>query len=298
MLTWQEAYEKGQTISGDTTASTLILLKSDINLGAHKFNSALNRYFTRRAKTADIVADQQYYQLPPDCIRVIKVRAKLSSSINRYPLRQIRAEDAWDALNTTRQKGDWATYYFVRGSDEIGIFPTPSTNITDGLNIAYEVRDKDLSQTDYTDGTITLTQGSTAVTGSSTAFTQSMIGRVLKVTDGSDGYYYRIAGYTSPTSITLEEPYIGLSGSGKTYRIGESFLFPAEYHDAPVDFALSRFYEMRNNEERAAYHLGRYKTTLDEARSIYASSTSSAVVTEGVEGFNYWLIPPDPVTGV
>lgn len=298
MVTYQEAYEKAQTLSGDNSATTLLLFKADINLGAHKFNSALNRYFTRRAKTANIVEAQQYYQLPPDCIRVIKVRAKQSSSDNRYPLRQVASEDSWDALNTTNQTGDWATYYFTRGSDEIGIYPTPSTNITAGLSIAYEVRDKDLTQADYSEGTITLTQGSTAVTGASTTFTQSMIGRVLKVTDGTDGYWYRVASYTSATSITLEEPFIGLSGSAKTYKLGESFLFPEEYHDAPVDFALSRFYEMRNNKERAAYHIGRYKASLDEARALYASSTSSSVVTEGVEGYNFWLIPPDPITGV
>lgn len=298
MLTFQESYEKAQGISGDTEAATLVLFKSDINQGAHRFNGALNRYFTRRAKTANIVAAQQYYQLPPDCIRVVKVRAKQSSSDNRYPLRQVRTEDAWDALNTTNQTGDWATYYFVRGSDEVGIFPIPSTSITAGLSIAYELRDKDLTQADYSDGTIELTQGSTTVTGTGTTFTQAMIGRALKVTDGTDGYWYRVSAYTSPTSITLEEPYIGLSGDSKTYKLGESFLFPSEWHDAPVDFALSRFYEMRNNKERAAYHIGRYNAALDEAKAIYASSSSSSVITEGVEGYNFWLIPPDPITGV
>lgn len=297
-MTFQESYEKAQTISGDTTAATLLLFKADINLGSHKINSGLNRYFTRKAKTADIVDGQQYYQLPPDCVRVIKVRAKQSSGENRYPLRKISDEDSWDALNTTNQRGDWATCYFVRGSDEIGIFPTPSSNITAGLNIAYELRDKDLTQADYTAGTVALTQGSTTVTGTDTVFTQSMIGRTLKVTDGTDGFTYRISGYSSSTSITLEEPYVGLSGSGKTYKIGESFLFPEEYRDAPVDFALSRFYEMRNNKERAAYHLGRYKSALDDAKALYASSNSSSVITEGVEGYNYWLVPPDPITGV
>lgn len=296
MGTFQESYEKAQTIAGDESDATLVLLKSDINFGAHRFNSALNRYFTRRAKSTDIVEGQQYYQLPPDCIRVIKVRARQTSSSNRYPVRQIRNEMDWDALNTTNQTGNWATYFFQRGSDEIGLFPTPSDDITNGLEISYETRDRNLSQSDYSTGTVAITNGSVVVTGTSTVFTQSMVGRVLRI--GDDGYTYKISGYTSPTSITLEEPYIGLSDSGKNYKIGESFIFPEEYHDAPVDYALSRFFEMRNNAERAAYHLKRFEMALNDAKERYASSSSSLVITEAVEGYNYWLIPPDPITGV
>src|SRR5688500_4212643 len=122
MKTWQDSYQQAQAIAGDTEAATLIQIKADINLGAHKFNAALNRYITRRAKTTDIVEDQQYYQTPPDCIRVIKVRVKQStSSTNKYPVRQIRHETDWDALNTVNQRGNWATYYFARGNDEVGI---------------------------------------------------------------------------------------------------------------------------------------------------------------------------------
>lgn len=298
MITYQESYEDARSIAGDESAATLTFLKKNINRGAHKFNGALNRYFTRRAKTANIVEDQQYYQLPPDAIRVIKVRAKQTSSDNKYPLRQIRSEDEWDALNTTNQRGNWATFYFQKGSDEIGIFPIPSSDITNGLEIAYEPRDRDLSQDDYSTGTITATNGSTAITGSGTVFTESMVGRCFKVTDGSDGYWYKVAGFTSATSITLEEPYMGYSGSSITYKIGESFFFPEEYHDAPTDYALSRFFEMRQNPERATYHLARYNDSLGDAKEKYASSSSSLVITGEFEGFNTWLIPPDPVTGV
>lgn len=299
MITWQKAYEKAQRKSGDATDDTLEQLKADINIGYHRLNAAMGRYFTRRAKVANIEDGVQYYQLPPDCIRVIRVRAKQTSGDNKYPLRQIRSEVEWDAINTTNQSGTWATYFFQRGSDEIGLWPIPSDDITAGLEISYEPRDRDLSQDDYTAGTITATNGSTTITGSGTAFTQAMIGRVLKVTDGSDGYWYRISGYTSPTSLTLEEPYVGLSGAGMTYRIGETFMFPAEYHDAPIHYALSEFFDgPRNNPDRAAYHFKKWELALNEAREKYASSSSSMVITEGTEGYNIWLVPPDPITGV
>lgn len=297
MLMWTEAYQKAQTLAGDDSSNSLVQLKADINQGMHRFNAALNRYFTRRAKVTDIVASQQYYQVSPDCARVIKVRASQSSTGTvRYPVRQVRSEFEWDALNTVQQTGNWATYFFIRGADEVGLWPIPSSGITNGLEIAFEPRDKDLTQEDYTAGLVTATNGSTTVTGSSTVFTQSMIGRTFKVTDGSDGYSYKVSGFVSSTEITLEEPYIGLSGSGKAYKIGESFLFPDEYHDAPVDYALSRYFEQRNQPERASYHLGRFNSALADARARYSSSTQSMIITDRNEAINWWLIPPEPVT--
>lgn len=297
MLTWTEAHQKAQAITGDDSTTALVLLKSDINQGYRRFNAAMNRYFTRRAKVTNIVDGQQYYQVSPDCIRVIKVRASQSTTGTvKYPVRQVRSEQEWDALNTVQQEGNWATYYFVRGSDEIGIWPIPSSDITNGLEISYEPRDKEFSQEDYTTGTVTLTNGSATVTGSSTVFTESMIGRGFKTTDGSDGYTYKVAGYASGTSITLEEPYIGLSNSGITYKIGETFLFPEEYHDAPVDYAVARYFEQRNQQERAMYHMARFESALKEAREKYASSSQSAIITDRNEAINWWLIPPEPVT--
>lgn len=300
MITWQQAYEKAQRKSGDDTADTLEQLKADINTGYHRLNAAMGRYFTRRAKTTNIVDGQQYYQLPPDCIRVTEIRAKQSTdSANSYPLRQVRSELEWNAINTTNQTGNWATYYFQRGPDEIGLWPTPSDDITAGLRISYEPRDRDLSQEDYTTGTVTVTNGQRTLTGSGTTFTQSMIGRVFKVTDGTDGYWYKISGFSSTTSLTLEEPYTGTSGSGKTYIIGEAFMFPDEYHDAPIHYALSEYFDgPRNNPDRAAYHFKKWEMALTDAKEKYASSSTSQVITEGAEGFNTWFIPPDPITGV
>lgn len=298
MITWTEAYQKALEITGDD-GNGLTQLKADINQGYRRFNAALNRYFTRRAKTTNIVASQQYYQVSPDCLRVIKVRASQSTaSTVKYPIRQIHDEQEWDAINTVQQTGNWATFYFVRGADEIGLWPIPADNITNGLEISYEPRDKELAQEDVTTGTATVTNGSTAVTGSGTAFSQAMIGRGFTVTDGTDGYSYKISGYTSATSITLEEPYIGLSGSGKTFKIGETFLIPEEYHDAPIDYAVARYFEQRNQEERATYHMGRYKDVLSEAKALYSSSSNSSVVTEGAGGMNIWVVPPEPITGV
>jgi len=296
MATWTQSQAKFQRISADTTAEALTQAKDDMNIGAAKFNSALDRYFTRKAKSTDTVATQQYYQTPPDCIRVRGVTNTLSNG-RKYPVRQIRSEYEWRAINTIQQTGNWATYYFVRGADEIGLWPIPSQAVTNGLEIYYEPRDHQITNEDYTTGTITVTNGSTTVTGSGTTFTNTMVGRIFQVTDGSDGYNYKIAAYASSTGITLEEPYIGLSGSGKTFNIGESFIFPDEYHDAPVDFALGRYFEVRNNADRATYHNGKFQLAIADAKAKYASSSASQVITEDAPAYNFWQLPPTAATG-
>lgn len=296
MITWTLAHQRAQRLSGDSTSETLTYLKADINLGARKFNAALNRYFNRRSKTTDIVADQQYYQLPPDCIRVSHVKATVSGG-NVYPLRKVVSEDDWDGLNITDQSSNLATYYFVRGRDEIGLYPKPSTNVTDGLIVRYEPRDKDLSVEDYETGTVTVTNGSQTVTHSASGFNTFMANRAFRTTDGSDGQWYVISSATT-TTLTLEEPYIGPSGAGKTFTVGETFLFPEEYHDAPIDFALSRFFDGRSEPEKAAYYLRRFENAIVDARERYTSSSQSLIITDEPEGFNPWVLPPGAVTGV
>lgn len=296
MLTWQGSYEKARSISGDDSAATLLLLKDDINIGAQKFNAAINNYFTRRSKSADLAEDQQYYQLPPDCVRVTGVSFLQSSGGRQLPVKhQIRSEEQWRQINFNQQTGNWFTYWFVKGADEVGLYPIPSDDVTNGLIIYYEPKSFKLSQDDYTTGTVTVTNGSQTITHSGTGFTQEMVGRGFEVTDGSSGYSYKVAGYTSSSVLTLEEPYIGYSGAGKTFKIGETFSFPEEYHDAPVDFALGRFFEMNNNPERAKFYynedpnnLGKFNAAVNTAKEKYASSSSSQVITDEPGLGNPW----------
>jgi len=71
---------------------------------------------------------------------------------------------------------------------------------------------------DVTAGTVAITNGSTTVTGSSTAFTALMVGRKFRVGTGNDFYY--IAARASDTSITLRDPYQGETvSSGGSYTI-------------------------------------------------------------------------------
>jgi len=71
----------------------------------------------------------------------------------------------------------------------------------------------------YTTGTVSITDGSTTVTGVSTVWTSDMEGQKIKV--GLDGYAYTIDTVSSGTSLTLTTAYNGGGDnvSGSTYTI-------------------------------------------------------------------------------
>jgi hypothetical protein len=79
----------------------------------------------------------------------------------------------------------------------------------------------------YTTGTFTATNSSYTINGSGTTWTTSMIGRQFKY---SDGYIYDITDVTSPTCLTLSQPWAGDGVSGGSYTILQA------YFTAPSDF--------------------------------------------------------------
>lgn len=292
-ITFQEAYTKFQTLSGSTNATNLLQAKQDINIGYARFNAAIARYFTRKQGFADIVANQRYYQTPVDAIRVSNVTITVPGG-NPYPLEQVQSEQEWRyLLITPSYSSSFITHYFVYGNDQIGLYPLPSTAVSSGLRYVYQPSDVFLTKDDYTTGTITLSNGGVTVTGVGTSWSQASMGMMqFQVTDGSDGNWYDILAVNSTTSITLKTPYVGPSVAATTYRLGQLFIFPTEYDDTPVDYALSRFWESRSNPARAQYHLNKYQASVDDAVEKYATSSLSNVITGENEGLNLWLIPP------
>lgn len=295
MLSWTDAQNKFQSISGSQNSNDLTQAQQDMNIGYKRFNAAIARYFTRKQAFADIIAGQRYYQIPVDAIRVDNVTVTVSSGY-AYPLTQVRSERTWrEWLIIDTYQSNFITHYFVYGNDQIGLYPKPSTTVLGGLRFVYQPQDVDLTKSDYKTGTATVSNGSTAVTGTGTSWTQAAHGNMqFTVTDGSDGNWYDIATVNSTTSITLKTPYVGPSVSGAAYKLGQMFIFPGEYDDVPVDYALGRFYESRNNPSRAKYHTDKFKESVTDAVVKYASSSLSNVIADDDVGLNLWTIPPMP----
>jgi hypothetical protein len=272
-------------------------LKQDINIGYKRFDAAISRYFTRKQKFSNLVAGQKYYQVPVDSIRINELSFLQSTGIE-IPINQVRSEHDWRLMNMiTNYQSNYITNYFVYGNDQIGLFPTPAQTVVNGLRFVYQPQDVDLTQDDYTVGEVTVTANGTVVTGTGTAWTSSMVGRQFQITDGSDGQWYEIVTVSTATSLIIKTPYNGNSVNGTTYRISQVFIFPGEYDDVPVDYALARFFEFRNNPNRATYHSLRYTSTVEDALRRYASSSTSNVITDndnyGVSPPNMWQWPPN-----
>lgn len=79
-----------------------------------------------------------------------------------------------------------------------------------------------------TDGTISITRGTTALVGTGTTFASTDVGRQFKT--GASSPIYTIAAYTSATSLTLDRAFGGDSATNALYRIFDGYV------TAPADF--------------------------------------------------------------
>lgn len=297
MLTFQQLYEEVQEQVQDDSADSLVLIKRALNQGHRKFASVLHRDWRVSYKTFSLVASQQYYQTPEDAVRVKSLTVTRSSII--YPLTEIADEYKWQVLNARTQTSDNPSYFYVRGSDEFGIWPVPATNGTNAGTLAYERKVRDMSQADYTTGTVAITSGSATVEGTGVTFTATMVGRYLRVDDPSgDGMYYKITGFTDADTITLENTYGGSTVSTATYSIGEAPDIPEEFHESLIDYACFRYYLRRRDEGNAKDFKALYEMALEECRENYSSKIQSQYMRARThtDPDNPWTREPDVAT--
>jgi hypothetical protein len=273
--------------TGLSDAASVIKFDRDLNRGGARFTAALGREYNRKSRVTNLVADQQYYQCPEDSQRISLVVAAHGS--NHIPLTQVADEESWRLLNMTSRTGP--THFFVRGFDEIGVYPIPSNNVTAGLEIVFGPRSAYLRADDITDTstttTITVANGSQTITSSGTPFTAAMVGRGFEVTDGTDSRWYRIAAFTSTSIMTLENYYQGASGSGKTFRIGDVMDLPDEYLECPAYWAIYRFWKRRGDTKKADMALAEFKDGLGSCQEDYGQQTNSQVINASEDTLNH-----------
>jgi hypothetical protein len=295
MLSFTDQYTMAQQITGDTSATQLVMFKRDINEGGAMFLNRLGRKFNKEYKKASLVEGQQYYQMPMDVLRISEIRV-LNGSDYYSPI-LVTSEDEWNRLNITTFEGSVPTHYYIRGFNEVGLYPIPSDDVTDGLVVSFEPQHIEMTAADYTTGTITVSNGSVTITHSATGFTPQMVGRYLQVTDGTDGRWYRISSYTSTSVMSLENYYEGISGSGRTFRIGEVMKIPQAYQDAPVYYALERYYLTQSDQNSADRFGRRFDLKVKSAKQTYGRSTSQmGVKKQGTGRRMSWIELTPPVT--
>lgn len=302
MLTWTELQNKAVRLSRDTTSGTLLQLQQDMNTGYHLFNTKLSRYFSRKQQFANLVVGQQIYQTPVDSIRIIGMVISVSDTY-QVPVKEIRSEFEWRQITAYPYDSNWPAYYFVIGNDEVALWPTPSQDVENGLRFYYQQDDFDLSVDDFVSvdqtpvQTCTLTNGTTLVTSTGTSFTPQMKGLQFQATGVTNLTWYEIVDVPTNSTLTLKSAYVGTSGGSQSFRIAQLPIFPNQYHDSIVNYALYLFFSSKGNEARATQHLGLFNAMVADAVESYSSSTEGNVIADADNYVNAWFLTPLPPFG-
>lgn len=290
-------------ISGLQDAASVVKFKRDINSGGTLFMAGLGREYNRKSRTTNSVALQQYYQLPEDGHRLKEIIYNTGSW--QPPLEQVPDEFAWRMMNMASIVGV-PTHYFIKGYDEVGLYPIPASAVTNGIELVFSPRHLELTEDDTTSTTssttVTVTNASQTVTSSGTIMTPKMVGQWFQSTDGTDENWYKISAVPDTATLTLENYYQGVSGASKTFRIGQVMDLPEEYLDAPVDYAMYRHYTRRGS-QKSRYtigHAGEFKALFEDAlmraKEEYGQTTDNQVINaEPVfRQYNNWRGDPPP----
>lgn len=301
MLTFQQMYTEvyqgvGLPKNGSgvlTDQSNLSLIKRNINNGLKALKAEADQYYTRREVVCDLVAGQQYYTFPPDMIRIKNVRVNNGSLI--FPIRSVESENEWNALNIIPS---FAVFYpqrwFQRGRDEVGIWPVPAVNISGGLIVSYDSRLEDMYLDDTIGTSVTVTQGSTTIT-SSAAFNAKMLNMYVGFTDGSDGNWYQIVGYTDTSHMTLENYYEKTTQTTAATVIGACPDIPEAYHMGLEDYAMGRYYEtQRGDTEKGSYFNNKFLVAQNGYVGTFGDKEVSQIIhpRNNALAFNPLLVPP------
>lgn len=248
----------GNTGSTDTALSNFF--NRSLTARYQMAYSEIKNQTTQGVYTGSTVVNQQFYHLPPGVIDLADVTITINGLA--YPVVTDDSILQWDRINLTLISTTAIPRFCFPRRDDFGIWPIPQGAYT--MTLTVQLRDRTPSVADYTTGTVTVTNNSQTITGSGTTWTSAMIGRWFTMNDNTQrgyGYWYRISGFTSTTSLTLETAYVNTSASGATYKIGEAFELPDEVHANIVDGSVADYYAgPRSNVDKASWFENKFWT--------------------------------------
>lgn len=290
-MLWRETAAAAGLSSTDPYVT---IIKRNINNGHKLMKSSAMQYYTRKEITTNLVEGQQFYTVAADVVRLRNLRINNGSLI--FPIPSVESENEWNALNIIPS---FAVFYpqrwFIRGPNEVGVWPIPSTNISNALIIAYDSRQEDMYLDDTTGASVTVTNGSTTITSSTNSFTPNMVGMRLGFTDGSDGNWYLIVGYTSSSTMTLENFYGKTTQTSTGTVIGVTPDIPEEYQQALEFYALFIYYKLKRINAAASNDFYNNFLELQEAyMGTFSDKESSQIITPRTNflAYNPLLVPP------
>lgn len=264
------------SLTNNTEADNLTIGSQWLNDGVRRIVAMpYNWDFLEKTGTDVTVASQQAYQTPYNYEKLNSVTVTVGTY--KYPVKEVSSLEYWNKLNlVTSFTSTYPQWFFIQDGT-LKLWPTPSA-ADQTITFNYKVAVRDLSNADYTTGTVTLTNGSTTVTGAGTTFTAAMVGRYIQST--TDGFWYEIAGYTSATVITLRKKFNGATAAGLAYTIGEMPALPEAYHDLPVFFAVSQYWYQNNNAARGQQYERLFNDGIARLIKDHGIKTASVAIGE------------------
>jgi hypothetical protein len=263
----------------------IVSLKRWYNVAYAKVKKKLMRATNAEPIYTNLVAGQSIYQLPSFAGRVYA--GKYNKTDNTYPLNPVASERLWEQLKSGGTSSGTPTEFRVISDNEIELWPAPSQNIVNGLELTVAIKAPRLTADDVTTGTATANINSQTVTLTSGVVTPQFVGRYFTVNDGHEDWY-RISEYVSSTSFKLENYFTGNGGASLNYIVGEMIDIPEEYIDLPNVYVRGMYTEVyRKN--RVLGMQQEFEKGIESLNEDYANPTKSRVVKHRANlGQNDW----------
>jgi hypothetical protein len=240
-------------------------------------SGTVSAYVNTSVNTTSVgVGGIQTYNLPPDYWKL--KTGTLTIGALRWNPTEVISRAAWDNLNVFPYYADIPSNIFI-WQGKFNIWPIPSTtgNI---ITFNYKRRVPDLNLADYTTGTVSVTNGSTVITGSGTAFipTMNSVGesRWIQISPNKgDNLWYQVQSVDSTTQITLVAPYQGITVSGGSYTLGQMPLLVEDFHDMLLYKPLYIYYSSVNKDKDKA---DQFENLYNERLASMAAATGTKTV--------------------
>ena len=248
-------------------------------------------YFNERTYTTTTVAQQQFYNLPPQTKNLINLTVTIGSVV--WQPKVCPSRQYWDSLNVITFYQDFPSFFFVYNG-QVGIYPIPSS-AGNTITMNYKTRIVELSMADVTNATnsdvINLTNGSTAIafssaTGSLYPWMENNWLKVPYSSTGSvgkngDNQWYQIARVDTATAGALKAPYTGDTVTGANFMIGETAILPEDYQDLPLYRMGSIYYTTRFPDPvRAQQYQKLWDEGLKALDDEFGSKTTNVALTD------------------
>jgi hypothetical protein len=145
------------------------------------------------------------------------------------------------------------------------------------------MRNVDLSQPDYSTGTVSITTGTNALTFAGSTLNANMAFRWIQIpAPTGDNQWYQIQTVNvGANTAVLYGNYGGPTVSGGSFIIGEMSVLPEDYQDLPLYRALEVYFtSIVPNEAQALLYKGLYDTGYEQLNADYGTKTTSVVLTD------------------